>query len=389
MNQHQLGAATGRSQSTISRIERGGAGTRDVQTLRRLGAELGIAPAMLGLAEQPHRDSEPPVNRRELLFGAAAAVLASAALRDSALAKDESAATVHAITTAQRRLDGQTPSTELAEPVLAHLRMATRLQAGIWDPMSGHAMAAAVSEIAGLAGWLHWDMHDLGSARRHYRLAVEHAQRANDSLLTTYMLGSLASFVVHEGDASEGLALIQHATTTSTHQRPATAEAWLAATEAVAHANAGNDTKTWHALERAQAAVERVATEEAPPWPWVFPFDTRKVTNHRLTCAVRLRRPDIAYTAVEDLSHTTSTHRKQGALVLLDLATAHVQTNEIDEALHVATAAVDLAATTQSERVLSRARQFRRTLPARSPHKKLREFDNQLRAANTRDRTLA
>lgn len=389
MSQHQLGAATGRSQSTISRIERGGAGTRDVQTLRRLGTELGIAPVMLGLAEQSNRDSEPPVNRRELLFGAAAAVVAGAALPGSALAEDESAATVHAITTAHRRLDGQTPSTELAEAVLAHLRMATRIQAGIWDPMSGQTMAAAISEIAGLAAWLHWDMHDLGSARRHYRLAVEHSQRANDPLLTTYMLGSLASFVVHEGDASEGLALIQYASKTSIHHRPATAEAWLAATEAVAHANAGDETSTWSALDRAEAAVDRITTEEPPPWPWVFPFDTRKVTSHRLTCAVRLRRPDVAYTAIEDLSHTASTHRKQGALMLLDLASAHVQTQEPDEALRVATAAVDLAATTQSERVLSRARQFRRTLPAHTPHDRLREFDDRLRAANTRDRTLA
>jgi transcriptional regulator with XRE-family HTH domain len=147
LNQRQLGAATGRSQSTISRIERGGSGTRDVETLRR--------------------------------------------------------------------------------PVLAHLRMATRMQAGIGDPVSATAMAAAVSEVAGLAGWLHWDMHDLGSARRSYRTAVEHAQRAGDSLLTGYMLGSLASFVVHEGEASEGLALTRHAATVSTGQRPATADAWL------------------------------------------------------------------------------------------------------------------------------------------------------------------
>ncbi|MGH3775790.1 MAG: helix-turn-helix domain-containing protein [Pseudonocardiaceae bacterium] len=389
LNQHQLGAATGRSQSTISRIERGGSGTRDVETLRRLGTELGIARVMLGLAEQPsqNRHSEPPVDRRELLLGAAAAVLASAVLPATVLADDESAAAVHAITTAQRKLEGTTSSPELTKPVLAHLRMATRMQAGIWDPMSAKAMAAAVSEVAGLAGWLHWDTHDLGSARRHYRSAVEHAHRASDSLLTAYMLGSLASFVVHEGEASEGLALIRHAARASTRQRPATADAWLAAMEAVAHATAGDDIHTWQALDRADAAGERIATEEPPPWPWVFPFDARKIASHRLTCAVRLRRPDVAYAAVDDLALVASGHRKQGALVLLDLASAHVQTREVDEALRVATAAVDLAARTQSERVFSRARQFRRTVPAQAPPGLLRDFDDRLRTANTRDRT--
>ncbi|MGH3997644.1 MAG: hypothetical protein ACRDTJ_09305, partial [Pseudonocardiaceae bacterium] len=144
--------------------------------------------------------------------------------------------------------------------------------------------------------------------------------------------------------------------------------------------------QTWRALDRAEAAVDRIAAEEQPPWPWVFPFDAQKIANHRLTCAVRLRRPDVAYTAVDDLSLVASGHRKQGALVLLDLACAHVQTQQVDEALRVATIAVDLVSQTQSERVLSRARQFRRTVPAQAPHGLLRDFDERLRAANARDR---
>ncbi len=329
------------------------------------------------------------MNRRELLFGGAAgAVLVSAVLPGTVLADDESATVVHAITTAHRRLDGTIPSPELAEPVLAHLRMATRAQAKIWDPLSVKAMAAAVSEVAGLVGWLQWDMHDLGSARRHYRLAVEHAQRVGDSLLTAYMLGSMASFVVHEGEASEGLALVRHAAKASTGHRPATGDAWLAAMEAVAHATSGDDVQAWRALDRAEAAAEQLTREEQPPWPWIFPFDTQKIAHHRLACAVRLRRPDVAYAAVDSLSLVAFGHRKQGALVLLDLASAHIQTQEMDEALRVAAAAVDLAAQTQSERVLSRARQFRRTIPVRAPHGLLRDFDERLRAANARGGTF-
>ena len=77
LSQRQLGATTGRSQSTISRIERGGPGTRDVATLRQLGSELGIAPVLLGLAEYSNQDkhstrtSEPPVYRRNFVFRAA------------------------------------------------------------------------------------------------------------------------------------------------------------------------------------------------------------------------------------------------------------------------------------------------------------------------------
>lgn len=388
LNQKQLGVRTGRSQSTISRLERGGAGSRDVETLRRLGSELCIPLVMLGLAENPNTNqhSESPVNRRKL-FGAAGAMLVSATLPGSIIADDEAAATVHAITMGHRKLDGTTSSTELAQPVLAHLQMARNMQDEIWDPTNSKAMAAVVSEIAGLAGWLHWDMNDLGSARRHYRLAVKQAQQGGgDTMLTAYMLGSLASFVVQEGEASEGLALIRHAAEVSEGQRPATADAWLAAMTAVAHASAGDHMQAWRALDRAEAAAERVTAEEPPPWPWVFHFDTRKIATHRLTCAVRLHRPDIAYVAVEQLSLIASGHRKQGALTLLDLATAYLQSHEVEEGLKTATAAVDLAVATRSERVLGRARQFRRAVPAGAPLEPLRQFDERLHAANTRDR---
>ncbi|HSL08651.1 MAG TPA: helix-turn-helix domain-containing protein [Pseudonocardiaceae bacterium] len=288
LNQRQLGAATGRSQSTISRIERGGSGTRDVEILRRLGTELDIPLVLLGLAEHSSQNKhsttigEFPVDRRDFLFSAAA-VIPSTAVAGTVIAEDEAAATVHAIATAHRRLDATTSSRDLVEPVAAHLRMATGMQAKIWDPMSRTPMAAAVSEVAGLAGWLYWDMHDLGSARRHYRIAVEQAQRAGgDSMLTAYMLGSLASFVVvQEGAADEGLVLLRHAAKVAQGERPATADAWLAAMEAVAHASAGDNVQTWRALDRAEAAVERVAAEETPPWPWVFPFDARKIATYR------------------------------------------------------------------------------------------------------------
>jgi hypothetical protein len=97
------------------------------------------------------------------------------------------------------------------------------------------------------------------------------------------MLGSLAFFVVQEGDADEGLALIRHAALTSAGQLPAIAEAWLAAMQAVAHATAGDDKQTWRALDRAEAAAERIATEERPPWPWVFPFGAQKIASHQLS----------------------------------------------------------------------------------------------------------
>ncbi|MGQ0778836.1 MAG: hypothetical protein ACT4NY_31245, partial [Pseudonocardiales bacterium] len=66
----------------------------------------------------------------------------------------------------------------------------------------------------------------------------------------------------------------------------------------------------------------------------------------------------------------------------------HIQAQEVEQALHVAITAVDLAAAIRSERVLGRARQFRRIVPARAPHKLLREFDEHMRAASARERAI-
>ncbi|MBV9140343.1 MAG: hypothetical protein JO115_05415, partial [Pseudonocardiales bacterium] len=399
ISQTLLGQWMGLRQPQVSRIETG-TPIRHLDTLQhwvrvlRIPADLlwfRMPEAQEDLSVQseapPTATSVPspfPWYRRDFAFSAATTVVASAALPGTVIAEEE-AATVHAITTAHRRLDGTTPSCDLAPPVAAQLRMVGQMQARSPDPRSRQVMAAAVSEVAGLAGWLYWDMHELGSARRHYRIAIEQAQRASgDSMLTAYMLGSMASFVVmQDGAADEGIALIRHAAEVSEGERPATGDAWLASIEAVAHASASDDVQSWCALDRAEAAVGRAAAEDPPPWPWVFPFDAGKIATHRLACAVRLRRPDVAYAAAANLPVSlTAGHRKQGALTLLDLACAHVQDQEVEEGLRVATIAIDLAATMRSERVLSRARQFRRTIPATVAPGTLRDFDERLRIAN-------
>jgi len=40
-----------------------------------------------------------------------------------------------------------------------------------------------VSEAAGFAGWLYADMHDIGTARSYYRLAIDRARIAKQDLL--------------------------------------------------------------------------------------------------------------------------------------------------------------------------------------------------------------
>jgi len=333
LTQPQVAGLTTFNPSTISRIERGKY-VPDIPSLRVFAKVLEIPAILLGLAERPGEQqgvpsSEDPVKRRDFLQAAAALAEAAVVHRRSS----DSLAAIHAITAAQRRLDASTPSRDLAGSVVAHLNMTARRLSNATGEGERKNLAAALSEVAGYAAWLHWDMHDIGSARTYYASAIRAADSTGDDTLHAYMLGSLATLAVYEGDAVEGLALLQRAGSALGEQAPAIATAWLASLEAIAQADAGNARRTWQALDRADDAVELLAEEEAPPWPWVFQFDHAKVARYRLTCAARLRRPDIAIAAAQASGDfLTVGHAKQRALIQLDLASAHLHNHEPERA---------------------------------------------------------
>lgn len=193
------------------------------------------------------------------------------------------------------------------------------------------------------------------------------------------MTGSLAAFSAHLGDGAESLGLVASARQQLGVDRPAIADAWLGAVSALAHAAAGDERSTVAALDHAVAAAERVPKEEPPPWPWVFTFDTAKVAAYRLACAVRLHRPDLAFSAAEEAGPLLSGSTKQTALWRLDHAAAHLQAGDVDEAFSIATQVLDAAKDKQSARVVERARALRRGYAGKMPSEAL-AFDERARA---------
>lgn len=383
VTQPELAARTSFSQSTISRIERGKY-TPDIPSLREFAKALDIPPILLGLAEHPTdgQGAQPagdPVKRREFLQAAAA--LAEAAITHRKTS--DSLTAIHAITTAQRRLDATTASRELAAPVLAHMTMTSRRHANARSEQERKNLAAALSEISGYAAWLHWDMHDVGSARTYYAGAVRAADSTGEATLHAYMLGSFATLAVYEGDAIEGLALLQRAAHVLGSRGPAIATAWLACLEAVAQADAGDARRAWQALDRADDALESVEESDPPPWPWVFQFDHAKVARYRLTCAARLKRPEVALSAAEKTGEfLTSGHAKQRALAQIDLATAHLHAREPERAFALARDAVATGRGVQSGRVIDAARKFRRQYTGAPNSPVVKAFDRQLYATH-------
>jgi hypothetical protein len=291
-----------------------------------------------------------------------------------------------AITGAQRRLDSTTSARDLARGVAAHVEMTQRILARTRrSPLAGD-VAAALSEAAGLAAWLHADMCDIGTARTYYRLAVDGARQAGHNLLAGYMLGSLAAFEIDTGDPVMGLTLVTRARQQIGSAAHPTPRAWLASIEALGHATARKDaTAAGDALGRAALAAGNGAAP--PPWPWLFPFDHAKLAGYRALVAVRLERPADALAAFAESLTAVQPAPKQRAIIMLEVATAacqdgtrHKDTARIGEAFQLAAEALNVGMTYSSERVIQRTRTFRRSY-AGPVTSEVQDLDQQLQSA--------
>jgi hypothetical protein len=379
--QKQLALAVGYSQSWVSNVLRRQQALT-VDQVREISRRIGV-PAHLLRFGDPGGDD--PTKRRD--FGKAMA-LALVPLPSRAAVDETTAPTLTAITGAQRRLDATTSARELTRGVIAHVEMANRLLSRASRTPYARDVAAAASEAAGLAAWLHADMYDIGTARAYYRMAIDRASRAEHDLLAGYMMGSLAAFEIDGGDPELGLTLITEARRqmgATSHPAP---RAWLDATEALSLAAARRDGEAAEqALTRAAKTIDQDRRSEPPPWPWVFPFDRAKLAGYRALVAVRLTRPADALAAFAESLSAAQPAPKQRSVVMLEVATAACHdgtarrdSGRVDEAYQLACEALGVGITYSSERVIERARRFRRVYPGPATSY-VREFDDQLRTA--------
>ncbi|MGW7516697.1 helix-turn-helix domain-containing protein [Streptomyces sp. NPDC054796] len=388
VSQGQLGEACGISQSAVSRLEGHGDASYDMTQLAKAAAYLQIPPALVGLADHAAALAAQldgtDVERRNFLTGAAAvaaspAIGAFPAARASAMESDHASA-LKLATTAFRRLDGSTPSRQLTEPVLAHLRLTQTLAGEAEDQEHRTLLAAAGSEAASFAGWLAWDMGDNGSARTWYGSAVNAARRSGNTLLEAYQLGSLGQFEASTGNPAQGLGLVGFARRRLGERQPTVVAAWLATVEALAHAAARDRQSADAALVEASRHADRLSAEQPPPWPWVFPFDSGKVDACRLSCGALLGIPGWVLDGQAATKALSSGHEKQRALRTLDVAMAHMAAGRLDGAFALASRAVETGLRFRSGRILEKARAMRRNFPVTNPPKVVRDFDERLHA---------
>jgi transcriptional regulator with XRE-family HTH domain len=208
------------------------------------------------------------------------------------------------VTSGFRRLEATTPSGELREPVLHHLRLITN--------RSGRRYAAAAAEAAGLGAWLAWDQMDHAGAQRLYSRAVAHAEQAGSDALAAYMIGSKASWSATSGNGAEALGLLREVG----DRMVGSGRAWWSATAATVHASAKDADATFYSLRQAEDALE---AEYEPTWPFIYRFTPKKLQGYVGACHARLGLRKAAAPALREAMDGMGP-TKQRAILLADLA---------------------------------------------------------------------
>jgi transcriptional regulator with XRE-family HTH domain len=373
LSQTVIAARTGLSQSQVSRLASGQSKTPGINTIKALCDGLAVPRQLAGLIDDASQEDD--TNRRQFLSGSLG-VLATVAVPHSDIGDER---LLMATSLSYRQLEQRTPARALARPVTSHLALAGDL-ARRADGKQRARMSAAVSEIAGLAAWLHADLAEPAQTRHYYKMSIAAAQQAQHPLLAICMQGSFGQYATTTGDPIHGMRLLRDAAARLPRSAPNTARAWLAALEGVALGYLG-DRDALRLLSDAERHADASAGTD-PVWPWVFQFDSSKIASYRAIAAARLGLTKIAADAFGQAGESARSP-KQAALVAVEQARAVATDRHFDQACALAVAAYDIGTAYESERVRQAVRDFRASLGTQAPGRITVELDDRLHGAYT------
>jgi transcriptional regulator with XRE-family HTH domain len=226
----------------------------------------------------------------------------------------------------------------LLTSVAAHVRLAQ--DALRQDPAPGdrRRLLRNLAEVSVLAGRLAADDNTM-SGRAYYSVALDAARELADDQLTAIAHGHAAQVAAAEGLAA---AALDHLTAAREYARPTPVIAsWLDTIEAIIRADHGDHTAACDALDRAQTALDQPGGRPAPAL--LRGYGTAQLiaaTGHILLRACDHSHAREVLTAA--VSDPRPAGRRQRVLMLVDLATAELHSDNLAAACSHATQAAEL-----------------------------------------------
>jgi transcriptional regulator with XRE-family HTH domain len=331
-------------------------------------------PAALGLASPAGPPSDTGMERRPFfrLLGSASGVLLAETLGVELvdLARAMQASNVSGDTLDRmeagvlrfHQVYAQVPPADLLPHVHEHLRATTELLQRSQPIKYRRRLCSIAGHLAGLRGWLTFDLGDQEGTHVWYEIALQPADEAEDLALCGWILGGRSLIPSYNSDPAGALDLIHRAQSYAGRSANTTARAWLAALEARAHAGLGQAAAFRHAQDLANDAIDDTRLDDRRHG-MDFHHGRLNVAYYEGTSLVTLEQPQAARPILSvALAVQGPTHLKARSIVLLAQATTHVQEREIEEACAVAGKALDIPSEQRIGPIEQRARDLMRVL---------------------------
>jgi hypothetical protein len=233
------------------------------------------------------------------------------------------------------RLLPTTPTEDLRDLVLGHLRLVSRLLTSATSEKDQTRLAAAASDTALLAAWLAEDSWDLVAVQQHFHEARTYAEQSQDTELQAFVACTMSEWAARgTGSGAEAVSLVRQARRLLPRNASTAAHTYIAAREVTAYATAQDEPAMSSALIRAEKSLEKTDGPSEATWPWIIPMNHQhELTRYRGFAALSLKLPAMAVPALTDgLEQLGPTPTKRHAYTMSKLAEAHCQTGDIEQA---------------------------------------------------------
>jgi hypothetical protein len=240
---------------------------------------------------------------------------------------------------------------------------------------------SAAAEAAEMLGWSAYDAGRHGIAQRYFAQALRLAEEAADLVLGARLMSSLSHQANYLGQYGDALQLARAAQSAAAGRATPTVQSMFLAMEARALASLGDRAGCVATLHRAERELDQRAPASDPQW--IYYFDELELAGEAAHCARDLgQAKDAREFAVRALDPMGTPPRTAAFISLVDAAGA-LRGGDLDEALVLASGAVELAGPLQSARYLRYLSDFHSALVEgrRAADPSVRQFTSLVSAA--------
>lgn len=220
----------------------------------------------------------------------------------------------------------------------------------------------AAAEVAELLGWSAYDAGRHGAAQRYYAQSLRLAGEAADPVLGGRLMSSLSHQANYLGHFREALQLARAAQSAAGNRATPTVQSMFLAMEARALASLGDQAGCAAVLHRAERELDRRVPADDPEW--IYYFDELEFAGEAAHCARDLGQATETRQAASAALDPVATPPRTAAFISMVAAAGALHGGNLDEALAVASGAVELAGQLQSARYLRYVSDFHSTLVA-------------------------